>query len=187
VNRDQFLHVVRVASELVDDELVVVGSQAVLGATIGPPEALLRSLEVDVYPRNHPDRADKIDGAIGDGSRFHETYGYYGHAVGRETVVGPAGWEARLVAFDVPPMRKKDGTVIAWTLSLPDLALAKLAAGREHDVEFVSELLAHGLVDAAQLRGGVDYMPASHRAIVGARVEGVISRVSRRDDPVSRP
>jgi len=35
---------------------------------------MLRSMEADLYPRNDPDRAIEIDSAIGDGSRFHETY-----------------------------------------------------------------------------------------------------------------
>ena len=48
-------------------------------------------------------------------------------------------------------------------LSLPDLALAKLAAGRERDVEFVAEMLRAKLLNADQLRGGVEYMPESHR------------------------
>ena len=29
--------------------------------------------------------ADKIDGAIGEGSQFHQTYGYYAQGVGPET------------------------------------------------------------------------------------------------------
>jgi hypothetical protein len=107
VNREQFLHVVRAAAELVDDELVVIGSQAIIVTTREPPAALLRSMEVDLYPRTQPGRAGEIDGSLGDGSRFFETYGYYAHGVGPETVVGPAGWEGRLVKFDVPPMRKR--------------------------------------------------------------------------------
>jgi hypothetical protein len=41
---------------VVQDELVVVGSQAVLGTVEAPPAELLRSMEVDVYPRSNPAR-----------------------------------------------------------------------------------------------------------------------------------
>jgi hypothetical protein len=93
----------------VKDELVVVGSQAILATIEDPPEELIRSTELDVYPRNDPERAIEIDRNIGEGSRFHDTYGYYAQGVGPETIVGPAGWEGRLVEFVVAPIQKKDG------------------------------------------------------------------------------
>ena len=86
MQREQLEHVIRAAASIVDDdEIMVVGSQAVLGAHPAAPAALLRSVEADVFPRNHPDRAILIDGAIGEGSPFHETFGYYAHGVGPET------------------------------------------------------------------------------------------------------
>jgi len=72
--------------------MVVIGSQAILAEHPDAPASLLRSIETDVYPLNHPERADDIDGAIGDGSRFHETYAYYAHGVGPEIALAPAGW-----------------------------------------------------------------------------------------------
>lgn len=79
MNREQFEHVIAAAADVVGDELVVVGSQAILGVLMNPPASLLRSAELDVYPKSDPSRAAEIDGALGDGSRFHETYGYYAH------------------------------------------------------------------------------------------------------------
>ena len=74
MKREQLDHLVAAASAIVgDDEIVVVGSQAVLGEFPDAPEALLVSMEADVYPRGNPDRAIEIDGAIGDTSgRRHE-------------------------------------------------------------------------------------------------------------------
>jgi hypothetical protein len=60
VRRADFEHVIRAAARIVDDELVVIGSQAVLAQYPDAPAALLVSLEVDLYPRNHPDPADEI-------------------------------------------------------------------------------------------------------------------------------
>lgn len=74
MRREDFEHVIRAAADIVDDELIVIGSQAVLAEHPDAPTALLRSAEVDLYPRNEPERAIDIDGAIGDGSRFRETF-----------------------------------------------------------------------------------------------------------------
>ena len=52
------------------------GSQSVLGQFPDAPVALLMSMECDLYPKTRPELADKIDGAIGEGSKFHETHGY---------------------------------------------------------------------------------------------------------------
>jgi hypothetical protein len=175
VNREEFEHVIRAAAEIVKDEIVVVGSQAVLAQHPDAPDTLLKSSEVDVFPRNDPTRSDEIDGAIGDGSRFHETFAYYAHGVGPEAVIAPAGWEQRLVRLELPAVQRKDGTVIAWCLEVHDLVLAKLAAGRPHDYEFAKEAIRSGLVDTEQLRLGVDLLPDSHRELVRERLAPLIS------------
>ena len=135
MKRNELEHVIRAAADITGDEIVVVGSQAVLGQFPEAPEELLVSLEADVYPRGEPSRADEIDGGIGDESVFHETYGYYAHGVGPETPIAPAGWEDRLIPVPVPRGRGK--VSMGWCLEVHDLMLSKLAAGREHDVEFV--------------------------------------------------
>ena len=97
-------------------------------------------MEVDVYPRSNPGRAVEIDGAIGEVSRFHETYGYYAHGVRPETITAPGGWESRLQ--ELASHRFAEPAVNDfWCLSLPDLMLAKLAAGRLHDIAFVEDAL----------------------------------------------
>ncbi len=56
MTRDQLEHIVRAAAYIVDDdELIVVGSQAVLGQFPNAPSALLSSNEADVYPKNKPE------------------------------------------------------------------------------------------------------------------------------------
>ena len=179
MRRDQFEHVIRAAAEVVDDEIVVVGSHAVLGVFPEAPEPLLTSLEVDMFPRSRPERADEIDGALGDGSPFHATWGYYAHGVGPETAIAPAGWEARLVKMELPPISRRPGTVVAWCLEHHDLVLAKLAAGRPHDRVYALEALRAGLVDAEQLRLGVAFMPQAHQDATRTRLEGVLAEVAR--------
>ncbi|MEX2211019.1 MAG: DUF6036 family nucleotidyltransferase [Gaiellaceae bacterium] len=183
MRREEFEHVVRAAATIVGDEIVVVGSQAVLAQYPDAPEPLLRSLEVDLYPRSEPERSEEIDGAIGDGSPFHELFAYFAHGVGPETVTAPAGWEDRLVRLELPPLRRKGGPVIAWCLEVHDLVLAKLAAGREHDIEFAFEAIRGELVDADRLRIGLGLMPESHREVTTERLEGLLSRVRRVKSP----
>jgi hypothetical protein len=102
VRKGDFDHLVAVAASITgEDEIVVIGNQAILGSVEAPPEAMLRSLEADLYPRADPTKAEQIDGAIGDGSQFQATYGYYAHGVGPETAKAPAGWEGRLVRAEV--------------------------------------------------------------------------------------
>jgi hypothetical protein len=127
LRREDFEHAIKAAAEVVEDEIVV-GSQAILAQHADAPSSLLKSMEVDLFPRTRPERAAEIDGALGDGSRFHATYGYY-HGVGPETSKAPAGWGDRLVRIELAPFRQSDPPVIAWCLESHDLVLAKLAAG----------------------------------------------------------
>jgi hypothetical protein len=63
MNRRQLEHLIRASADIADDdEIIVVGSQAVLGEFPDAPADLLVSNEADVYPRNKPERSDLIDG-----------------------------------------------------------------------------------------------------------------------------
>jgi hypothetical protein len=76
---------------------VVIGSQAVLGQFPNAPAELLVSIEADVFTFRDPADADLIDGSIGEGSPFHQTFGYYAHGVAEDTATLPAGWKDRLI------------------------------------------------------------------------------------------
>jgi hypothetical protein len=116
---------------------------------------------------------------MGDGSAFHESYGYYAHTVGPETLVAPAGWQGRLIRIEVQAAQRKTGTVSAWCLEKHDLLLSKLAAGREHDLDFVDAAIEAGLVDTEQLWLGVDLLPESDRETVRERLTASVRRLSR--------
>jgi hypothetical protein len=149
MRRTELEHVIRAAAEVAGDkELVIVGSQAILGQFPDAPESMLVSREADIYPKNHPERADEIDGSLGDGSYFDSSFGYYAHAVGPETAKAPTGWESRLV----PVQSENTGNAIGWCLEVHDLILSKCAAGRERDWDFAREALLHRLVDPDELQ-----------------------------------
>jgi hypothetical protein len=57
VTRGQLEHVIRAAATIAaDPDIVVIGSQAILGQFPDAPSELLVSNEADLYPRAHPDR-----------------------------------------------------------------------------------------------------------------------------------
>jgi hypothetical protein len=141
-------HVVAAAADVTkQDEFVVIGSQAILGTLDQPPEAMLMSLEADIYPLAVPEDADFIDGALGDGSPFHEAHGYYAHGVGPQTAKAPLGWRQRLVKREIPPRpgASRDAPIIAWCLEAHDLVLSKCVAGRDRDWDYASEALRAGI------------------------------------------
>ncbi len=129
----QLEHIIRAASQIADDdELIIIGSQAVLGQFPRAPEALLVSIEADLFPKNKPERADLIDGSIGELSPFHDTFGYYAHGVAASTAILPKGWRNRLIAIRNQNTRGATG----WCLEIHDLLISKLVAGREKDLAF---------------------------------------------------
>ena len=86
MKRQDLEHLIRASSDITKEyELVVVGSQAILGTDPNPPAELTVSAEVDIYPLNRPELAHDIDVHIGEGSPFHELNGYYAQGVGVET------------------------------------------------------------------------------------------------------
>ncbi len=148
MRRSDLEHLIRAAGRIAGErELVIIGSQAVLGQFPDAPVALLMSMEVDLYPLSRPELADKVDGAIGEGSVFHQTHGYYAQGVGPGTATLPAGWRRRLVRVDNP----NTGGYAGLCLEVHDLAISKYVAGREKGREFTRELARHGMTGRKML------------------------------------
>lgn len=170
MKRSELEHVIRAACQIADDdELIIIGSQSILGAVPDAPAALLVSNEADVYPKNHPERADLVDGTIGEGSPFHDTFGYYAQGVAEETAILPRGWQDRLVPVSNANTRGCTG----WCLEPHDLVVAKYLAGRDKDLRFGREALANRIVDAATLlsRLAGTTVDEQRRALARARIE----------------
>ena len=176
MNREQFEHLIAAAAQIIDlDEFVVVGSQAVLGAVAEVPESMLVSMEADVYPLRQPARAVEVDGAIGDGSQFHRSFGYYAHGVGPETAKLPRGWEARRLRVEVSARVGSKRKPVAYCPEIHDLVLSKLAAGRPRDIEYARAAKAHALVDVAVLSERVGELPSDDREDTHGRVTALIA------------
>jgi len=169
MNRAQLEHVIRAAATIADDdEIVVIGSQAVLGQFPDAPPELLRSMEADVWPRHHPERWDLVDGSIGELSPFHETFGYYAQGVGPETAVLPEGWANRLVRVEAG-----GGGAVGLCLEIHDLLISKYVAGREKDLEFAAAAVRHGMAERATLerRLAATKLPQESRALIAGLIE----------------
>lgn len=156
MNRSALEHILRAAAAIANErEIVVVGSQAVLGQFPHAPEELLASIEADVFPRRAPDKSILIDGAIGELSAFHQTFGYYAHGVDETTATLPVGWQDRLV----PLQNENTGSATGLCLEVHDLAASKLAAAREKDLAFVRVLLSRNMLIPSVLAERVETLP----------------------------
>lgn len=177
MTRSELEHLIRAAGSIADDsEIVVIGSQSILGQFPNAPAALLVSAEADVFPLNRPELADVIDGSIGEGSSFHELFGYYAQGVSETTAVLPGRWRERLVRIANP----NTNGVTGLCLDVHDLAISKYVAGREKDFEFTRELAKHRMTSRATLRARLSETDLSE-----ALRKRVIARIGRDFDTES--
>jgi hypothetical protein len=182
MNRSQLEHIIRAASRISDDdEIVVIGSQAIHAQEMNLPPIAYLSEEADVYPRHHPERADEIDFLIGELSPFHETYGYYAQGVSPRTAILPAGWEQRLVRLSNP----NTGGATGLCLDVHDLVLSKYAAGREKDMDFNRALVRYGCVNKKRLMTLARLMPVDEdmRNLILRRIKSDFAAAARPSKP----
>jgi hypothetical protein len=170
MRRPQLEHIIRAAAAITGaDEFVVIGSQAVLGQFPEPPDELTVSIEADLFTLRSSTDADLIDGSIGEASPFHQTFGYYAHGVGEETAVLPEGWKQRLI----PIHNENTGGGTGLCLEVHDLAISKLVAGREKDLDFVGGLVRHRLAKIEIIRERLQATPLApdHRQLCTDRLQ----------------
>jgi hypothetical protein len=159
VKRAELEHILRAASAIADDpEVLVIGSQSILGALPEerlPPEATV-SVEADVAFFDDPAgaKANLVDGAIGEMSAFHSSFGYYAQGVSTSTAVLPRGWRDRLVVVETTSTAPGRGLC----LDPHDCVVAKLVAGRAKDLTFAGALLREGMVSASVLQERIDLL-----------------------------
>jgi hypothetical protein len=176
MKRADLEHIIRAAGTIANvEDVVVIGSQAVLGQFPDAPAELLISNEADVFPRQHPERSDLVDATIGEGSPFQREFGYYAHGIDAGTAVLPEGWRDRLVRVSNENTRFIRG----WCLEVHDLAIAKYVAGREKDLDFTKALVQHRMLrrDVIEQRlAGTDVNPEV-RERVFRRIQADFSRL----------
>ena len=168
MKRRDLEHLIRAAGAIAESDLIVIGSQAILGQHPDAPAEALRSIEADLIPVQFPERWALIDGAIGEGSPFHETFGYYADGVEERTAVLPTGWRKRLV----PVRNENTHGVTGYCLEVHDLLISKYVAGRPKDMEVTAAVTGAGLADLETLLSRLEDTPVEpdQVALVSARI-----------------
>ena len=175
-------HVLRAAGEILDEtQFFVIGSQSILGKYPEAPPELLRSVEADLIAKHRRHDTDKLN-VIGELSTFHDTHGYYVDPVSEETAILPKGWKGRLVNLTGP----STNGVTGLCLDPRDLFVAKVAANREKDIEFVKVMIAHAMVSkddvlnlASTVTNPEDDLDRSRRIV--ARIERLYAEATKTD------
>ena len=168
MKKSQVDHVLRAARECTGErKFVIIGSQSLHGKGIDV-DALLASREVDLYIPGS-ERKTELLNAIGEGSRFHETFGYYADPVGELTAVLPKGWKSRLV--NLPP--GDTNGAVGLCLDPHDMAISKYVAGRDKDLELLQALIRQGELDRETLLERLARTSADERvkSLATARIE----------------
>lgn len=162
MRRSDLEHIIRAAGEIAGvKEIIILGSQSILGqfpslgeenfdnennVKIGLPPVEFnpcKSAEADIMVPENEELADEIEGAIGEFSHFHETHGYYAQAVDSTTSKLPKKWKERLITIS----NENTNGIKGLCLEIHDLAISKLFASREKDIEFFKSLIALKLIE----------------------------------------
>ena len=153
MTKQQVDHILRAASRILEAsgksgprKFVIIGSQSLHGKYPDFPDAIVRSIELDLFEIEGDEAAQLLE-VIGRDSQFHETFGYYADPVSMNTAVLPRGWKGRLV--NLPP--GDTGGAKGLCLEPHDLAIAKYAATRDKDREFLAGMVRHGMLDQERL------------------------------------
>ncbi|WP_206446223.1 DUF6036 family nucleotidyltransferase [Agrococcus sp. KRD186] len=176
MKRDELAELLRRAASLTEDgDILVVGSQAILGSFAEEklPDRAVLSREVDLVFLRDPDRrkADLVNAIIGEMSPHDAEWGTYAEGVHRDTVILPSGWKQRVVTWHRQPSSPR-------FLEKHDLCASKLARGAQKDLDFVGVLVDAGLVDPAIILARVELLQAD-APVVRATVERARAFIGR--------
>ncbi len=131
------------------ERIIVLGSSSLLGTDpqLGEPgQPLELSFDADLLLHPDDDESARIlHEAVGEGSLFHRRHACFADLL-RPEIVGtlPDGWEPRLVRLPGHPD--------VSCLDPHDLALVKLALGREKDMTLLAQLLKRKVIHPEELR-----------------------------------
>jgi hypothetical protein len=159
LGRSDLDHILRSARGVTGlDRFVLIGSAAILAWRAIVPPGMLMTREADLfaYEADDPDQvADELEGAIGQGSNFDATFGYYCDGVSEQTAVMPTDWAVRSKEYSTENTKG----AIAVVPSPNDIALAKLCAWREKDQDWLSIAYGHRIIDPDAMSSLLDRMP----------------------------
>jgi hypothetical protein len=160
MQRNKVDHVLRAAASITGHKaFVLIGSAALIARIKGPtPAGMLMTQEVDIYASdvdNVEELSDMIDGSIGQNSPFHTSFGFYADGVSPETAKMPSDWMDRATKYSSPACEG----VTAIVPDENDLALAKLVAWREKDIDWLRAGVVHRILSLDVMESRLDRMP----------------------------
>lgn len=170
MKKSQLDHILRAAKEITgESKFIVIGSQSLHGKGVDV-DSMRMSNEADIYIQGR-EAATELLNAIGEGSQFHETFGYYADPVDSSTAKLPKNWKNRLV--NLPPGDTNGAKGLC--LDPHDLAISKLVAGREKDFILLKQLARRGVLDMATLAERLTETDIDERmrAILQRRINGL--------------
>jgi hypothetical protein len=175
MNRSNLEHIIRASAAITGaNKIVVIGSQSILGPHPNAPRECLISQEADVFTFRDAKDGELVDGSIGEGSPFHSTFGYYAHGIAEETAILPPGWKSRLFTLK----NENTGTGEGLCLEPHDLAVSKLAAGREKDLPYVRALLRDGFLNLNVLEQRIDSLSEENRGFARQNLQVVLAQLA---------
>ena len=159
MNAEQFFHVCRSSAAIADaSEVTVFGAAAVVPwiAELRERVEYWPSMELDVDPGGD-DRAELVEGSIGEGSLFEETFAVHAHGVTLDAFIAPRDWIDRARVWREPL------TGIRVRVPHPvDLAAAKLVRGEERDWAFARYCRDHLGVSRYDLEASLAAIEEQH-------------------------
>ncbi|MGH8706528.1 MAG: DUF6036 family nucleotidyltransferase [Burkholderiales bacterium] len=125
-------------------EFVVIGSLSILGIVQGEniPPQMLMSIDVDCYTRADPGRIFELEEALGKGSAFEATNGYYLDPISPDLPMLPEQWGPRLIPVGL------DEGIVVYFLEPNDAAVSKYARGDPRDRQWIRAGLEAGILSA---------------------------------------
>jgi len=180
MSREELDHILRAAGDVTGHKrFVLVGSNAIFAWYKSVPAIMARSREADLYASDVSDEeaeriSDELEN-IGQLSQFDETHGYYVDGVGPHTAVLPIDWKARCKLY----VSEATLGVVALVPHPDDIALSKLCAGRDKDLEWVEAAYASDLINLGTIATRVEKLPG-RTPEQNARIVDLIDAVRRR-------
>lgn len=141
MNREHIQRLLGEAAKLTKHrDYVIIGSLSVLGAVAAPPDAMVFSIDIDLYPKNDPGRTAEIASHLGLGSDFEQSNGYFADVVSPMLPTLPEGWQQRLIRIEF------DNGVTGWFLDPNDAAISKYARAEPRDRLWIRAGLDAGIL-----------------------------------------
>src|SRR5258708_2438859 len=123
-------------------EYVVVESLSILGVVQANeiPARMLMSIDVDCFTRQDPGRIFELKGALGEGSAFEASHGFYLDPISPSLPTLPENWQYRLIRVALA------NGIVVFFLDLNDAAVSKYARSEPRDREWIQAGLEAGLL-----------------------------------------